>query len=316
MKRTLLEILGALAVLVLLASFQHQIGRLKEQNIDVATLRDLVEETAANAGSRQDILEIQHRLTELVDDRLALLENKVSNATEKAKEATFLKEELDAARREAALLKAQITRDMTVTRELVDSYHSELRAQDRTVMETLSANRDVLSRISGKVLPDAGQLTRELLSPTVQLNGEDTVGSGTLISSVIDARTGKADSHVLTSYHVVRNILADSPRAKTEGIPITFYRGEEQVQVRADVVSYDEAIDAALLKLRSDETFEPVARVLPREQAEVVKVWDDVYAIGCPLGNDPIPTSGTISSMHNVLSGTNYWMIKLGALVA
>ena len=40
MKRTLLEILGAMTVLVVLASFNHQLGRLKDQNTDVAEPRD------------------------------------------------------------------------------------------------------------------------------------------------------------------------------------------------------------------------------------------------------------------------------------
>ncbi|MHC4815442.1 MAG: serine protease family protein, partial [Planctomycetota bacterium] len=39
-------------------------------------------------------------------------------------------------------------------------------------------------------------------------------------------------------------------------------------------------------------------------------VFDPVYAIGCPLGNDPIHTQGEISSMRNELNGSNYWMIN------
>ena len=42
MKRTLLEILGGLAVLVLLASFHHQIARLQANDRDVAALREMV----------------------------------------------------------------------------------------------------------------------------------------------------------------------------------------------------------------------------------------------------------------------------------
>ena len=44
MKRTLLEIVGGLGVLVLLASFHHQISRLKGQSDDVVGLRALVNE--------------------------------------------------------------------------------------------------------------------------------------------------------------------------------------------------------------------------------------------------------------------------------
>ena len=50
--------------------------------------------------------------------------------------------------------------------------------------------------------------------------------------------------------------------------------------------------------------------MLPRELGSEVRVWDQIYAIGCPLGNDPIPTRGAISSIENRLNGTNYWMVN------
>ena len=76
------------------------------------------------------------------------------------------------------------------------------------------------------------------------------------------------------------------------------------------MISHDADIDAALLKLETDQVFSRVARVLPRDEVESVGVWDPVYALGCPLGNDPIPTAGELSSKNNVLGGTNYWMIN------
>jgi hypothetical protein len=35
-----------------------------------------------------------------------------------------------------------------------------------------------------------------------------------------------------------------------------------------------------------------------------------VCAVGCPLGNDPVPTHGEVSSLANELNGANYWMIN------
>ena len=50
---------------------------------------------------------------------------------------------------------------------------------------------------------------------------------------------------------------------------------------------------------------------VPRSRRDVdVRVWERVYTVGCPLGNDPIPTRGEISSVKNQLNGTNYWMIN------
>jgi S1-C subfamily serine protease len=310
MKRTLIEILSGLAVLVLLASFHHQISRLKAQGQDVAELRGLVEATAATAGSRDEIRDLKRQLTAAVEARLATLEQRLADTTRSASEASALRQEIESTKREAALLKAEVTRDVSRTKELVDAYANELRAQGRNALENISETRSELKRLTGRLHPDASSLTQELLAPTVQLNGEDTVGSGTMIRSHRDARTGKAESWVLTSYHVVRNILTDSPRARHDGIPVTIFGNGSRSEVLADMVSHDEKIDAALLKLRSDETFERVARILPRDRLSDVRVWDDIYAIGCPLGNDPIPTFGAISSTQNVLNGTNYWMIN------
>jgi hypothetical protein len=44
--------------------------------------------------------------------------------------------------------------------------------------------------------------------------------------------------------------------------------------------------------------------------AQDVAVFTGIYAVGCPLGNDPIPTGGFISSLRNEVGGSNYWMIN------
>ena len=108
MKRILLEILGGLTVLVLLASFHHQIAKLKIQNQEVATLRTMVEDAIANASSRaadassmraQIIAQIESRLAQKLTD----LEQRMSEASLGSKEAEELKAALKAARGEAAL---------------------------------------------------------------------------------------------------------------------------------------------------------------------------------------------------------------------
>ena len=46
------------------------------------------------------------------------------------------------------------------------------------------------------------------------------------------------------------------------------------------------------------------------ERTRKVGVFTGVYAVGCPLGNDPIPTGGFVSSLRNDVGGCNYWMIN------
>jgi S1-C subfamily serine protease len=149
-----------------------------------------------------------------------------------------------------------------------------------------------------------------MLSPTVQLNGNDTVGSGTLVFSGPNPSSGQTETYVLTSYHVVRNILSDTPSAKTDGVQTTIYLHDVRKDTRADLVLHEPKIDAALLRLRSTELWPGLARVLQPEQVQAIEVWDAIYAVGCPLGNDPIPTHGAVSSLKNELNGANYWMIN------
>ena len=52
MKRTLLEITGALAVAVILVSFHHQITRLRETQADVVQLRSAVQAVKAKAPTQ------------------------------------------------------------------------------------------------------------------------------------------------------------------------------------------------------------------------------------------------------------------------
>ncbi len=311
MKRTLLEILGALGVVVVMASLHHQIARLEVEQADVAKLQTMVEETNRRANSREAIDQVRAELTGLVDTRIGAIEVRVDEARKRAEDASFLEHEVEQARKETALVRAEVTRDVKQTRDLVQTYRDELRAKDADMLAKTEKTEEFVEALTTRVAPDPRVLTRELLAPAVQLSGQETVGSGTIVRSVRDPKTGKADTWILTANHVVRNILADSPRTAREGIPVTVYTEKDgKIEVHADVVAHEQDIDAALLKVREDRVFDNVARVLPRDDFEKVRVWDEVYAIGCPLGNDPIPTKGAISSTRNVLNGTNYWMIN------
>ena len=50
--------------------------------------------------------------------------------------------------------------------------------------------------------------------------------------------------------------------------------------------------------------------MVTKSTAHASKVFAPIYAAGCPLGNDPIPTRGEIASVHHEVDGTDYWMIS------
>jgi S1-C subfamily serine protease len=52
------------------------------------------------------------------------------------------------------------------------------------------------------------------------------------------------------------------------------------------------------------------ARLASRSALAEVRVFDPIYAVGCPLGNDPIPTLGEVAATQHVVDGQSYWMVS------
>jgi hypothetical protein len=53
-----------------------------------------------------------------------------------------------------------------------------------------------------------------------------------------------------------------------------------------------------------------VATFASRAEEDAADRFSAVYAVGCPLGNDPIPTHGEILSRDHRLDQQSYWMIS------
>lgn len=310
MKRTLVEVSCGLAALVVMVSFHHQIARLEVRNKDVQDLRARVEAAVAAAGDRAEAEDSRQEALATMEARLRDLEGQLEKARVGSTLAQSLQAELEQARGEVEDFRSKMSTDFERTKALVDAYISEVRTKERDATMRLTETRGALATLAGQLHRDATELTRTMLLPTVQLNGEDTVGSGTLVWSDTNPKTGKVESYVLTSFHVVRNILADTPRAQSEGFEVTIYLPEGKVDAKGRMIASQPKIDAALVQLQTDRRFPNVANVLPLVEANAIKVWDPVCAVGCPLGNDPVPTHGEVSSLTNELNGANYWMIN------
>jgi len=155
---------------------------------------------------------------------------------------------------------------------------------------------------------DPVQSWDDLMGPTVQLWGATTVGSGILLPSR-RAKDGEGwRTYVLTAWHVVRDI-----RHEDENAPIstTLYRrsGAKRFET-SSLVAWDADLDLALLVLDLDDRLPFGARLPRREELEAIQVFRPVYAVGCPLGNDPIPTLGEVVDLHHHVDGQRYWMIS------
>lgn len=311
MKRTLLEVVCGLAALVLMVSFHHQIARLEVHQSDVSALEQKFEAAVAKQNDGADLVALRAQILQETETRMQSLEQNLKLATAGSDQASVIAKELEQAKRDVKTFRTELSSDFERTKALVDAYISEVRAKEQNAAMKMSETRGQIASIASTIYQDNGELTRKMLLPTVQLNGDDTVGSGTIVFSGPNKKNKNInETYVLTSYHVVRNILADTPRAKHKGFDVTIYLPTEKLIVKGRMVASEPKIDAALVKLETERQLPNVANVLPRDETDEVRVWDPVYAVGCPLGNDPVPSKGEVSSLHNELNGANYWMVN------
>ena len=191
---------------------------------------------------------------------------------------------------------------------LVNETREELsgfRAQIDSAGTPLTANA-ALAEVTA-----SGDPWLDMVAPTVQLAGDATVGSGVLLESQpIPGKPGAYQTLLLTSWHVVRDIRADSIEADAH-IPVML-RDENgnKRHMTASLIAHDVPLDAALLVIDSDDAFPFGAKLPTRDRLQSARVFDGIVAVGCPIGNDPIPTIGHVSDLHPKVSSERFWMIS------
>ena len=200
-------------------------------------------------------------------------------------------------------------------RSALDERWRELDELAGSAARLAEMDREKLERIEGEIEPlkrtrNHDVMWRELVGPIVQLAGDSTVGSGVLLQSLPDEDGEGYTTYLLTAWHVVRDIYG-SPDRTSMPVPVKVYLPDGgTAQEYARMVVYDVPLDAALLKLDTDRPMQCGARLAARERLSEIKIFDRVYAVGCPLGNDPIPTSGEVAATSHEVDGTSYWMIS------
>jgi S1-C subfamily serine protease len=296
-----------------MVSFHQQVARLEAQQPDFSALERKVDRAveAAAGGNRTRDVDTLRGLVEKTETRMRELEDQLRTAAAGSDQASAIAHELDRAKLDVATFRNQLSTQFDRTKAMVDAYMAEMRAKEENASLQLTQAQKNIERLAGQIYRDPHEMTRTMLLPTVQLNGDDTVGSGTIVFSGENVKSGGAiETYALTSYHVVRNILADTPKAQNDGFDVTVYLPGDKLIAKGKMVASQPKIDAALVRIFTDKKLPFVANVLPRDETGAVKVWDPVCAVGCPLGNDPVPSHGEVSSLKNELNGANYWMVN------
>jgi S1-C subfamily serine protease len=148
---------------------------------------------------------------------------------------------------------------------------------------------------------DIDRLYQDIIYPTVQVEGKDMIGAGTIIYS--EKKQGGFFVYILTSYHVIKGSI------RSRCVRIKVYEDDERWRgTTARIVLHDQDKDIALLKARLKRSPKKVAILATHERLKGLKVFTKVYTVGCPLGDRPTPTAGHISSLNKEMDGKRYWM--------
>ena len=166
-------------------------------------------------------------------------------------------------------------------------------------------------------------LLKGILYPAVRVRAKDAGGSGTVLWS---GKVGdEYKTFVLTNHHVVSNLIKVEDKydpflgrklpSETRGTAqVEFFRYargsrlEGTFTVIADIVTYDESEDLALLELRTGTEADHVAKLALPGWEKDIHMLDQVYAVGAALGHPPIVTSGRINHMDDEIDDKEFWM--------
>ncbi|MCA8962893.1 MAG: trypsin-like peptidase domain-containing protein [Planctomycetes bacterium] len=170
-----------------------------------------------------------------------------------------------------------------------------------------------VSQIESQLDRSPKRLKQRLIYPVIQLRGNGTVGSGVVISSERRSENQPAVTYALTAFHVVQEITEGADDA-TWIREVKFMDPDTDrlgsIEGGARVVAFQPETDVAMLRMELPEPWPYIATLATPEELERVEIFDPVYAIGCPLGNKPLPTAGEISSQEKIVSGETFWMIN------
>jgi S1-C subfamily serine protease len=156
----------------------------------------------------------------------------------------------------------------------------------------------------------------EILSPVVHvfIPSSKNKGSGVIFHKYPSLKNKDSNAYlVITNHHVV-----SSRKSKTlkridgltghpiyevvdQGCRITFFwhTKNEHETYHGNVITESKENDLALVYFESDKKIENLAMIPSQKMLDQIRVFDEVYAVGCQLGGPPIPTKGIVSRIFN-----------------
>lgn len=172
-------------------------------------------------------------------------------------------------------------------------------------------------------------LHERCLYPTIRVKTNRATGSGTIIFCQERAEPDEDgelgySTYALTNHHVVSEaIRVEKKYDPQKGKEVTrdwrelvqieayAYKNRSTITSRttadAEIMAYHDKRDIALLRLKTNQKFDYVASILPRETAREVHVFDKLFIVGCGMGQPPFPTSGMLTGKDVQIDHYPYW---------
>lgn len=169
----------------------------------------------------------------------------------------------------------------------------------------------------------------QMIYPIVRITtvSENSIsrGSGTIIFNEDREKDGENKTFILTNHHVISGAISiekkwnslkqafcDTEVCENVIVEVFCYNkdGKENGRTNYDatVVAYDNDEDLALIQLNASVKINNVAKLSSPDQK--FRMFDKVYAVGCPLGELPMPTEGQITGLSKVIERKAFWSIS------
>lgn len=196
--------------------------------------------------------------------------------------------------------------------QALDERVVRVREEVRSAAGALRELDTELAQVRDVLRADPERLARRVLAPSVQVNGRDTIGGGVMVACYPE-EGGTYTVYILSAYHVVQKVVARIERHEpTPPIEVKVYGEDGTVAgtFPAAVAAFDPGRDVSLLTIAAPEPPAHLAHLMPRHRIHALSTFTPIYAVGCPLGHDPMPTSGEISTTHKRVNGSDFWMVN------
>ena len=167
----------------------------------------------------------------------------------------------------------------------------------------------------------------QMLFPTVRIKTKRATGSGTIIYSSDRDEKNQFDTFVFTNHHVVDDAIRvekrwnsllrrNEDKEVTDRVAVEVFNYQPQGTTAgrtvydAEIVAYEPEEDIALLRLTTPVRLKYVAKLIDRKRLVQLRMFNEVYAVGCSLGQDPVASHGMLTGLSVIIAHRNYWMMS------